>query len=72
MTDSDGNVYNGEWKLGKFDGYGEYKWHFVFVEPRDKYDKPLTARVYNGQWKNGEMNGYGIHTDCKGNTYTGE
>lgn len=41
-----GAIYNGEWKLGKRDGYGTYS---VLLPETKEY-----ARKYCGGWKNGK------------------
>lgn len=40
---ADGNIYEGEWKENKIDGFGKYIWFYGII--------------YEGQWKQNKMNG---------------
>ncbi len=55
---SNGHSYKGQWKEGKFHGWGNY------ISPGD-YE-------YSGLWKNNYMNGYGEIIRSNGDTYKGE
>jgi hypothetical protein len=41
METKDGDVYQGEWKFGKQDGFGEYRF--------------ASGTVYHGEFKNGML-----------------
>ena len=45
-------IYEGEWKHGKYQGEGTYKWH------GGKFD----GDIYEGQYKDGEKDGKGTYT----------
>jgi hypothetical protein len=52
-----GDVYAGEWKVGKYHGQGTIEY--------------LDGTKYVGKWKEGLPNGKGILTDSSGNKYVG-
>ena len=51
--------YEGEYRFGKFDGYGTYFW--------------VNGEKYIGNWKKGNQNGFGIYRSADGKfSYEGE
>lgn len=46
MWKNTGAVYNGEWRFGKYDGYGTY----YVLDPESKG----YVWKYDGEWKNGK------------------
>ena len=55
----DDDVYNGEWKYGKKDGYGESL--EVFGEGEDRYGNTVAKQLeYKGEWKDDEKHGQGV------------
>ena len=48
----DGTIYEGSWKNGAIEGYGEVTW----------YD----GNVYKGMWKNNFLDGHGEYTYSNG------
>ena len=57
-TFQDGNIYIGEWKDYKRDGYGIFTYS--------------NGNKYEGQWIDGKKNGHGIFTNKYGNKYDGQ
>ena len=53
-----GDIYDGEWKTGKYEGQGTIKYS--------------DGTKYAGKWKEGLPNGQGTLTDSNGNKYVGE
>lgn len=51
-------TYEGNWKDGLEDGFGEFKQVNVSHSPNIK-----RKRTYKGNWKNGLKDGYGVYTD---------
>ena len=60
LTFPDGSVYEGEFKNGKYQGYGVYI----------KESKPKPAK-YQGEWVNGLYHGKGIFFWPNGSIYEG-
>lgn len=59
MTHVNGDIYQGEWKDGKANGYG------VFVD--------TNGSMYEGEWLNDQQHGYGTESWNYGKIrYTGE
>ena len=56
-----GDIYAGEMKNGRYDGYGMYTWG----------DGELHGQKYVGEWKNDKRNGQGTFTYADGDTYEG-
>ncbi|KAF7667558.1 hypothetical protein LDENG_00057720 [Lucifuga dentata] len=59
-----GAIYDGEWKIGKRDGYGTYS---VLLPQTNKY-----TRRYCGEWKDGKKHGYGTYFYSNSAVYEGE
>mmetsp|Transcript_6559 Transcript_6559/g.9105 ORF Transcript_6559/g.9105 Transcript_6559/m.9105 type:complete len:735 (-) Transcript_6559:592-2796(-) len=57
-TSADGEMYIGQWRMGKRDGKGIKVW--------------ADGREYVGQWSNNRRSGHGIITWPNGDTYIGE
>lgn len=57
-TSADGEMYIGQWRMGKRDGKGIKVW--------------ADGREYVGQWSNNRRSGHGIITWANGDTYIGE
>ena len=57
FCDEKGNIYEGDFVNGKFEGYGHYKSN--------------NGDIYIGQFKNGYFEGKGQLTDKKGNVFNG-
>ena len=55
MTYPDQNQYDGEWKLGKFDGFGKFSWK--------------NGETYEGYYKEGVRQGKGRYTFKNNNWY---
>ena len=53
-----GDIYDGEWKTGKYEGQGTIQYS--------------DGTKYVGKWKEGLPNGQGTLTDSNGNKYVGE
>lgn len=53
-----GDIYNGEWKDGEWNGYGKLKY--------------ADGDVYEGEWKEGARHGIGTMTYATGTVYEGE
>lgn len=53
-----GNKYDGDWKDGKYDGFGEFT--------------HATGEKYQGFWKDNNKNGLGVYDWGEGNKYIGE
>lgn len=54
---AEGEVYDGEFKDGKFHGWGSYTW--------------VQKERYSGEWIEGSQTGFGIQTWPDGQTYKG-
>ncbi|KAJ6729943.1 PHOSPHATIDYLINOSITOL-4-PHOSPHATE 5-KINASE RELATED [Salix viminalis] len=78
---SNGDVYEGDWVDGKYDGYGVETWARG-SRYRGQYRQGLrhgfgvyrfyTGDVYAGEWSNGQSHGCGIHTCEEGSRYVGK
>ncbi|KAL6041085.1 MORN repeat-containing protein [Balamuthia mandrillaris] len=77
---TNGTNYEGEWKDGKFHGFGTQTWkEAVYVgefvngkregQGKQTWDK---GDVYEGQWKDGNPHGFGYKTWPCGDTYVGD
>ena len=55
-----GNVYEGEWKAGLKDGFGEFRWA-----------AEEGGSIYIGEWSEGNMHGKGEYRYANGNVYEG-
>ena len=58
FCDNKGNIYDGDFEKGKFDGYGHYKMS--------------SGDTYIGEFKEGLFNGKGQYNDKDGNVFDGE
>ena len=56
-----GGVYEGEWRSGKYDGKGKYKFGFLFY----------AGDIYEGGWKDNRKHGQGKYTCANGGVYEG-
>jgi len=54
---ADGSYYDGNFKLGEYDGFGIYCWY--------------NEKMYEGDWKEGKMHGKGKITYSNGDYYEG-
>lgn len=78
---NNGNVYEGGFKDGKFDGHGIFTWSdgdkYVGEYKDGEYHghgvwTSPDGRVYDGEWKDGEHHGHGVFTWPDGDKYVGE
>ena len=57
-TYENGEIYDGEWKDGKYNGQGTYSY--------------ANGEIYDGEWKDGMWNGKGRYCFENGNVYVGD
>ena len=58
LCDIKGNIYEGDFEKGKFEGYGHYKMS--------------NGDTYIGEFKEGKFHGKGQYNDKEGNLFDGE
>merc|ERR1740123_2725118 len=83
QTWQDGRVYEGQFKNGKFEGFGRMEWHMAngMMVYEGEYVDDLKhghgryiwadGRVYDGEWRKGVRSGKATYTNANGQTRQG-
>ena len=76
-----GNIYQGDFMLGRAHGKGVYIWNNGEVYDGEWYKgmrqgkgiwKGASGESYNGEWRRGKAHGFGVHVWSNGDQYDGE